>query len=112
MRLDTLGPATTLSATAFGKTILNAMQFPAERHPQAPRASTASLQPLSFRPGTAMRRRQLVAGLAASVGSVGWSRAAGRIKLTVAAFPLVDEIVKSALPPMIFNRPLARRRLF
>ena len=98
MRLGTLGPATTLSATAFGTTILNAMQFPAERHPQAPRASTASLQPLSFRPGTAMRRRQLVAGLAASLGSVGWSRASGRIKLTVAAFPLVDEIVKAALP--------------
>ena len=44
------------------------------------------------------KRRQVLVGLAASVGATPRLRAAARTTLTVAAFPLVDEIVRAALP--------------
>ena len=46
-----------------------------------------------------LRRREVLAlGLPAFPAIAAAQRDSGRIKLTVAAFPLVDEIVKAALP--------------
>ncbi len=48
--------------------------------------------------GRTGRRRLLAAGLAAALPAAPAARAAPRSRLTVAVFPLLDEIVKAALP--------------
>ena len=48
--------------------------------------------------GPGPKRRQVLVGLTASMGLGGPLQAAPRTTLTVAAYPLIDEIVKAALP--------------
>lgn len=65
---------------------------------QAPVRSVAGHAIGPSAPASEPNRRQAIVGLASTVGAAAHLRAAPHTTLTVAAYPLIDEIVRSALP--------------
>ena len=80
---------------------------------QRPDADAPSAEP-ARRPTCASRptRRRVLAGLATAVGIPGSLRASPRVVLTVAAYPLIDEIVRAALPRWRALQPDVEVRVF